>query len=195
MNLKSVFLFPIIFLYSSWANAGSTYYFGLDSIYSRFTGDSLTVVISDSVSDPNVTKRFISQNYTDFGSKLGYKKLVTDSFYYSPELSLSLLNKEDLLYGANFKLGYDIGRFSVFGQVGLTRFDIYDIPTNNFGAGIEYKISDRISLNLQWLQYQKITEQSRNIAIIEESTRIESMSYDQHRISSFMFGLVFYWNE
>lgn len=194
---KPPFYFSILILLTAPAtNAGSGVYFGVDSVSHEL---QTQVEVNQTFSSPPPEDIYASNtattDFSDAGIRVGYKykRRLNHQFFLSPELMVTQLD-DDLIYGSNLKMGIDIDHFSFYGTGGISHIDQFDKNQFNYGVGIEYKISQRFSFNLEWQKFETINEDT--VAVENFGAQALTTTTDTQRdISVLKFGLTYYLHE
>ncbi|VAW55159.1 hypothetical protein MNBD_GAMMA06-468 [hydrothermal vent metagenome] len=190
------YFFILILLVPVSGFSGSGLYFGVDTLSHKLrTQVAVNQTFSDPPPEPINVSTAGTEKFSDLGIRIGYKykRRLKQRFFLSPELMVSQLD-DDFIYGSNLKIGVDIYDFSVYGTSGISHINQFDKNQFNYGLGMEYKISHRISFNLEWQQFTTITENT--VAIENFGAQVLTTTTDTQRdISVIKLGITIYLHE
>lgn len=197
MNKKLTVLILSFIFFATSASAGSTHYLRANLVHNQVEKSIITTLLlnPDPDGDSGAYPSSTSDSFNDLEFAYGYKKRLGSQIYYSPEFILATHDLDQLTYGVGIKLGFELEDWSLYGSTGLIRFDKYETPATNIGLGIDYQISDRISLGLQWQNYQSLKHATESRGLVEGGNDLYTKVNNDEQINSFSLGLTFYWNE
>ncbi len=196
MSKSQYYISIFILLIARPCFAGSGLYFGGDVISHQL---DTQVEVNQTFSSPppeaiNVSNS-VAKKFTDFGARIGYKykRRLNHHFFMTPELAFSELDN-DFIYSTNFKIGVDVSDFSFYGIAGASHINQFDKNQFNYGLGIEYKLSRIISLNLEWQQFDTMSENTLFVENFNE--QISTTTIDTQRdVTAIKLGITVYFHE
>ena len=156
-------IFSLLIAFCFPASAGNGMYFGLDGVrHSTKTSTETSVVFSPPPPDPMSSSASESDSPLDLGIRIGYKykRRPNRSFYLAPEVFLTTFDSEKINYSTTLKMGIEKNRLSIFGAFGISRIEQFNKNELNLGLDLEYRWTDRLSFNIEWVHFDEITEDS-----------------------------------
>lgn len=189
MRRLASFLF--VFLYiavNHFAQAGSEIYLGVDAVRHRL---ETTTATYSSINPPSFGEA--TDTYTDWGMRLGYKhkNRLTDRYFWAPELAVASFDGNDLLYSTNLRLGYEFAPLELYATFGVSHIDKFTDNRLNYGLGLEYRLTNQASLNLEWSDFDDITETTSSTEISGPIT-VDVQTDTVRNIQSLKLGFTYY---
>lgn len=167
--------------------AGSGLYLGADIVNHGLDTSSVTT----STSSPTSYGKS-SETFTEAGFRAGYKykRRLTHRYYWAPELALTQLDN-DLLYSTSLKLGYEFAPYEIYGLLGVSRVDKFTDNRLNYGLGLEYRLENHYSINVEWVGYDTIEEFTESTITIGTTT-VDVRTDTQRSINTIRLGFTYY---
>ncbi|MEW5992826.1 MAG: hypothetical protein AB1744_00325 [Candidatus Zixiibacteriota bacterium] len=168
--------------------AGNEFYLGIDSVHHSL--DTSTTTWYSSVNPTSYGTA--EETYHDLGLRAGYKykSRLTDRYFWCPELSVTALDDE-FLYGTNLRLGYEFSQVETYAVIGVSRIDKFTDNRLNYGLGLEYRVTNNTSFNIQYDVYDPIVESTESTVTIGMTT-IDVRTYTERRIETLKLGFTYY---
>ncbi len=191
--MERIFLFFLgILLTSTPAFAGSGLYYGADAVLSNLKTTSTTVVNQTSPVSQTTSYGNTLNRYTNLGGRMGYKfkSRLTDHYYWSPELSLAAFDNS-IIYGTNLKFGYEFAPYEIYTSFGVSRIKKFTDNRLSLTLGLEYRISNTTSLNIELTQFDNIKESTNSTSTVGLNT-ITINTNTIRRINSIKIGYTYY---
>lgn len=169
------------------ASAGSGFYLGADVVSHELDTSSVTTSTSSPTSYGES-----SETFTEAGFRTGYKykRRLTHRYYWAPELALTQLDN-DLLYSTSLKLGYEFAPYEIYGLLGISRVDKFTDNRLNYGLGLEYRLGNQYSVNVEWIGYDTIEEFTESTITIGTTT-VDVRTDTQRNINTIRLGFTYY---
>lgn len=179
---------PLLVL-SHACHAGSGFYLGADVV-----AHHLETATTTTYSPPGTTSSGdAEEDFTDWGLRTGYKfkSRLTDRYFWAPELAVSALDGDDLIYSTNLRIGYETAPVELFAHLGVSRIEAYTDNRLNYGAGLEYRLTNRASFTAQWTGYDTIDETTQSTVFID-STRVDIDTRTERSLDTIRIGFTYY---
>lgn len=187
MERKYLFFLGIL-LINPQANAGSGFYLGGDVIGHDLKTYTTTLVTQTSPVSSSTSFGEANKSYTNIGSRVGYKykSRLTDRYYWAPEFSLATFDK-GFIYSTNLKFGYEFAPFEFYTTLGVSRIEKFTDNRLNFALGMEYRLTNQTSFNVELTHYDNINENtSSTISLVTTATDTT------RKINSLKIGFTYY---
>ncbi|MCW8901356.1 MAG: hypothetical protein OQK95_11845 [Gammaproteobacteria bacterium] len=177
---------------NSTVNAGSEFYLGADVLGHNLKTSSTTVVTQTSPASSSTTFGDTTKDTTDIGFRTGYKfkSRLTDRYFWAPEFSLATFDKK-LLYGTHLKFGYEFAPIELYTTLGVSRIETFTDNRLNIGLGMEYRLSNQSSINVEFVHYDNINEDTSSTSTIGLST-ITINTDSTRKLNSIKIGYTYY---
>ncbi len=189
---RKYLIFLGILLINPPTNAGSGFYLGGDVIgYNLKTSTSTLVTQTNPVSS-STSFGVTNKNYTNIGFRTGYKykSRLTDRYFWAPEFSVSTFDK-DFIYSTNLKFGYEFAPVEFYTTLGVSRIEKFTDNRLNFALGMEYRLSNQTSINVELTHYDNINENTNSTNTIGFNT-ITIDTNTARQINSLKIGFTYY---
>lgn len=181
-----------ILLINSPAHAGSEFYLGADLVGHQLNTSTTTQVTQTSPASNTTTFGDSNKDFLNIGMRTGYKfkSRLTDSYYWAPELSLVILDKS-FLYSTNLKFGYEFAPYEIYTTLGVSRIEKFTDNRINFALGLEYRLTNQSSINVELTSYDMINENTSSTSDI--GPNVITINTDTTRkINSLKIGFTYY---
>ena len=191
--MERIFLFFLgMLLTSTPALAGSGLYYGADAVLSNLKTTSTTVVNQTSPVSQTTSYGNTLNRYTNLGGRMGYKfkSRLTDRYYWSPELSLAAFDNS-IIYGTNLKFGYEFSPYEIYTSFGVSRIKKFTDNRLSLTLGLEYRLSNTTSLNIELTQFDNIKESTNSTSTVGLNT-ITINTNTIRKINSIKIGYTYY---
>lgn len=191
MERKYLFFLGIL-LINSPANAGSGFYLGGDILGQNLKTYTTTLVTQTSPVSSSTSFGEANNSYTNIGFRTGYKykSRLTDRYFWAPEFSLVTFD-QNFIYSTNLKFGYEFAPFEVYTTLGVSRIEKLTDNRLNFSLGIEYRINNQSSFNIELIEYDYIKEHSNSTSVIGLNT-ITINTDTTRKINGIKIGFTYY---
>ena len=195
--MDRILLCIFLFVAAASAHAGSGLYYSLDAMsHTMHTETQTDITYSTSSPAPTSESGTSEKKYAHIGLDMGYKykRRMTHHFFMTPELHVSNFDSNTLIYGTNLKLGTEYARFGVYGIVGVSHIDMLKKNTTNYGLGTEYRITDTLSLNLEWQRYSTMKEETTSVLSLGSQT-VTTATDTNRDLDAIKLGISIYFHE
>ena len=187
MERNYLFFIGILLINSS-ANAGSGFYLGGDILGHNLKTSTTTLVTQTSPALSLTSFGESNKSYTNIGFRTGYKykSRLTDRYYWAPELSLATFDT-GFIYSTNLKLGYEFAPVEFYTILGVSRIEKFTDNRLNFALGMEYRLTNQTSINVELTHYDNINENTTS-----GSSTITTDTDATRKINSLKIGFTYY---
>lgn len=189
---RNYLFFLGILLINSPANAGSGFYLGGDIIGHDLKASTTTHVTQTSPASSVTSFGDTNKRYTNIGFRTGYKykSRLTDQYFWAPEFSLVKFD-DSFLYSTNLKFGYEFAPVEFYTTLGASRIEKFTDNRLNFALGIEYRLTNQSSINVELTRYDNINENTSSTSTIGLNT-ITIDTNTTRKINSLKIGFTYY---
>jgi len=188
-KIKFLFATAFYFVLTTTSLAGNGYYLGADYVKNSTQTNTITSTTFGITPTTVIVYDDKKTNSQDYGLRFGYRHKISKHLYIAPELFYQSLDTS-YLYSTTMKAGINVKDFSIFGSLGYSEIDKFNNSSENFGGGIEYKINDNFSLNLEYIKFKDIKTSS---SYTETTTSVDTDK--TNKIQSIKFGITYYFHE
>lgn len=190
MERNYLFYLGILLINSS-ANAGSGFYLGGD-ILGHNLKTSTTSLVTQTTAPSSTSFGETNKSYTNIGFRTGYKykSRLTDRYYWAPEFSLSTFDKS-FIYSTNLKFGYEFAPVEFYTTLGVSRIEKFTDNRLNFALGMEYRLTNQSSINVELTHYDNINENTSSTTTVGLNT-ITIDTDTTRKINSLKIGFTYY---
>lgn len=173
-------------------HAGSGFYLGGDILMHELNTSTTTLITQTSPVSSSTSFGNSNESYTDIGLRGGYKykSRLTDRYFWAPELSFATFN-DSFLYSTNLKFGYEFAPLEFYTSVGVSRIEKFTDNRLNFTLGMEYRINNQSSINIELTTYDNIEEHTNSKSVIGLNT-IMINTDTTRKINSLKIGFTYY---
>lgn len=160
--------------------AGSGYYLGTD-----YLQNSIKITINTSASGIAIDPEIQKTDTKNYGLRFGYRHKIHKYAYISPEFFYQEIDKS-YLYSTTMKAGLAIKDFSLFGSIGYSEISEFKNSSENYGIGLEYKISDNFSISGEYIKFANVTTTDKaQFITVNKLNELETIK----------FGITYYFHE